>query len=137
MKDQDPLALVKHGYSLFQNNDIESLLKLMSDDIDWNIPTIENVPFSGRRHGNEQVREFFQILAAEQDVIEFSPREFIAQGDRVVCLGHFEWKTKEGSHQYGGDWAHVFEVRDGKIVAFQEYMDTAAAANAFKKGVMA
>lgn len=137
MKDQDSLALVKQAYSLFQNNEIEPLLRLMSDDIEWDFPQVENVPFSGKRRGIEQVREFFRILASEQDVLEFNPREYIAQGEKVVCLGNYKWKTKEGSHEYGSDWAHVFEVRNGKVAAFHEYMDTAAAANAYKKGVLA
>ena len=137
MKDQDQLALVKQAYSLFQKNDIESLLKLMSDDIEWDLPKVENVPFSGRRRGIEQVSEFFRILASEQDILEFNPREYIAQGDKVVCLGNYTWKTKEGSHQYGSEWAHVFEVRNGKVTAFHEYMDTAALASVYKKGVMA
>lgn len=137
MKDQDQLALVKQAYSLFQNNEIESLLKLMSNDIEWDLPKVENVPFSGKRRGIEQVREFFNILASEQDVLEFNPREYLAQGDRVVCLGNYAWKTKESGQQYGSEWAHIFDVRNGKITAFREYMDTAAEAKAYKKRVMA
>ena len=137
MNEQDQIGLVKQVYSYFQSGDIESMLKMMSDDIEWGLPTIENVPFSGPRRGKEPVREFFRMLASEQDVLEFKPKEFIAQGEKVVSLGHYEWKTREGGHQYGSDWAHVFTIRNGKFVAFHEYTDTAAAAKAYKKGVMA
>mgnify|MGYP003297239012 CR=1 FL=1 len=137
MNEQDQLEIVKKAYSNFKSGDIESLLNQMSEDIDWELPKIENVPFSGKRRGKEAVREFFRTLASEQDALEFNPMEFIVQGDKVVTLGNYVWKTREGGHQYGGEWAHVFIVRNGKIASFHEYMDTAAAANAFKKGVMA
>ena len=31
-----------------------------------------------------------------------------------------------------GDFAHVFTVRGGQILAFQEYMDSAAVAKAYR-----
>ena len=133
MNEQSQIELVKQGYDHFKNGDIESLLNLMSDDIQWESPKVDNVPFSGKHQGKQMVREFFQQLASEQDAIEFMPMEFIAQGDKVVCLGRDEWKTKDG-HGFGGDWAHVFTVRDGKVVAVHEYLDTAAAAAAYSRG---
>jgi ketosteroid isomerase-like protein len=137
MNDQEQIELVKKAYSLFKSGDIESLLNLMSEDINWVFPDIENVPFSGKRHGKQAVREFFKTLASEQDVIEFNPIDFFARGDKVVCLGHYEWKTREGGQRYGSDWAHVFTIRDGKVNSFQEYADSAAAAKAFKHRIMA
>jgi ketosteroid isomerase-like protein len=40
--------------------------------------------------------------------------------------------VKKTGREYGGDWAHVFTVRGGRIVGFHEYMDSAQAAAAFK-----
>jgi ketosteroid isomerase-like protein len=127
--------LVRQAYENFKSADIQSLLGLMSDDVEWQLPETENVPFAGKRSGREQVGQFFQILADSQDVLQFEPQEFIAEGEKVVSLGHYLWRAKASGREYGGDWAHVFTIRDGKIVGFQEFMDTAAAAAAYQKAL--
>jgi ketosteroid isomerase-like protein len=91
------------------------------------------VPFSGKRRGQEQMGQFFASLIDTQEVQHFDPREFIAQGDKVVALGHYAWRVKATGREFGGDFAHVFTVRDGKVVRFHEYMDTAAAAAAHQR----
>jgi ketosteroid isomerase-like protein len=78
------------------------------------------------------VTEFFTSLADAQDSESFEPREFVSQGEKVVALGTYNWRVKKTGREYGGDWAHVFTVRDGRIVGFHEYMDSAQAAAAFK-----
>jgi ketosteroid isomerase-like protein len=41
------------------------------------------------------------------------------------------------SREFSSDFCHVFTIRDGKIVDFHEYMDTAAATNAYRKAMSA
>lgn len=125
--------IVKQAYENFRSGNIQALLGQFSDDIQWQLADIENVPFAGQRSGREQVGQFFSLLAEDQDVLQFDPQEFIAEGDRVVALGQYRWRVKSTGREYGGDWAHVFTIRDGKIVGFHEYMDTAAAAAAHQK----
>ena len=133
MNEPEKTKLVQDCYSYFKSGDLQSLTGLMSEDIQWILPKIENAPFSGKRQGIDQVLEFFAILMDGQDVLEFTPEEFIAQGDKVVALGHNQWRAKESGRQFGGDFAHVFTVQDGKIKEFHEYMDTASAASAYQK----
>ncbi|HET6889819.1 MAG TPA: nuclear transport factor 2 family protein [Pyrinomonadaceae bacterium] len=76
-------------YENFKRGDIKALLNLLSDDIEWQLPEIENVPFAGKRRGHEQMGQFFASLVDTQEVQHFDPREFIAQGDKVVALGHY------------------------------------------------
>ncbi len=132
MSEQDNVGVVQQAYQNFKTGDIDALLGQMADDIDWRLPDIENVPFAGRRQGRAGVSQFFSTLAETQDALQFEPREFIAQGDKVVSLGQYTWRIKSSGREYGGDFAHVFTIRDGRIAGFHEYMDTAAAAEAFR-----
>ena len=132
MSDQDNSNVVRKAYENFKAGDTGALLGQMSEDVDWRLPDIEGVPFAGARRGTTQVGEFFSTLADSQDVLAFEPREFVAQGDKVVALGDYKWRVKKNGREYGGDFAHVFTVRDGKVVGFHEYMDTAAASGAFR-----
>ena len=132
MSDQDNSNVIRQAYENFKTGNIGALLGQMSEDVDWRLPDIEGVPFAGARRGSGQVAEFFSTLAGAQDSLAFEPRDFVAQGDKVVALGDYKWRVKKNGREYGGDFAHVFTVRDGKIVGFHEYMDTSAAAGAFK-----
>jgi ketosteroid isomerase-like protein len=130
-------AIVQQAYNNFKTGDIEGLLNLMSDDVSWTLPEMQGVPFAGKRTGRDQVAEFFGTLGLTQDSLRFEPRELIAEGDKVISLGSYDWRVKSNSREFGGDFAHVFTVRDGKIADFHEYMDTAACIAAHQKAMSA
>jgi uncharacterized protein len=108
------------------------LLNLFADDIDWELDQTDNVPFSGARHAKDQVAQFFRQLGENQNPLQFAPREFIAQGDKVIALGHYAWSVKTTDRVYESDWAEVFTIRDGKIAGFREFANTAAGAAAYQ-----
>jgi ketosteroid isomerase-like protein len=54
-------------------------------------------------------------------------------GDKVVALGHYAWRVKSTGREFGGDFAHVFTMYNGKVKRFHEYMDTAAASAAHRR----
>jgi ketosteroid isomerase-like protein len=73
------------------------------------------------------VAAFFSTMSSAQEPVQFEPQEYIAQGDRVVALGHYRWHAKATGREWESDWAHVYTIRDGQVVRFQEYTDTAMA----------
>jgi hypothetical protein len=97
-----------------------------SDDVNWNIPRIENVRVSGARTGKARLAEFFSMLAQDQEALLFEPTRFVAEGDLVVALGRYRWRVRATGREVASDFAHVFTVANGRIVRFQEFMDTAA-----------
>src|SRR5437763_12673609 len=137
MSEQENTKVVQQIYASFKSGDIQSLLALVADDIQWQLPAIENIPFAGKRQGRAQVAQFFASVADSQDVLAFEPREFTAQGDKVVAQGHYRWRVKATGREFGADWAHVFTIRDGKVVGFHEYTDSAAAAAAYQQALSA
>jgi ketosteroid isomerase-like protein len=137
MSEKENIEVVEKAYQNFKSGSIPALLDLLANDVTWQLPEIENVPFGGRREGRDEVGGFFASLADSQESLTFEPREFVAQNDKVIALGRYTWRVKSTGREYGGDWAHVFTVRDGRISGFQEYMDTAAAAAAHQKAAAA
>lgn len=130
--------IVRQAYENFKSGDIQALLDQLTDDIRWQAPKVENVPFAtGQYSGREQVGQFFARLADAQEFKQFEPRDFIAQGDKVVALGRYVWRARVTGREYEGDWAHVFTIRYGKIAGFHEYTDTAALAAAYQKAASA
>lgn len=130
-------AIAKQAYANFKTGNIDALLDQLSDDVTWELPEVEGVALSGTRNGRDSVREFFATVARDQEVIEFEPREFVAQGDKVVSLGHYNWRVKDTGRDFASHFAHVFTIRDGKVTAFREFFDSAAVAAAYRKAMSA
>jgi ketosteroid isomerase-like protein len=112
-----------------------ALAEVMSDDIVWVDPgdPSEN-PNGGTFKGKEAVLGWFGGLGASTDFKRFEPREYIAQNDKVVSLVYVEATARETGRAFAGDEAHVWTFRDGKLARFDIFLDTAAAAAAYRAG---
>jgi len=133
MNEDANVELVRSGYEKFGSGDIPGLLSLLTPDIDWSTPHIENAPFGGRLLGLPEVGNFFSKLGEAEDFAYFEPSEFIAKGDRVVVLGRAKATVKSTGRDYEIDWVHIFTVHEGKITNFAEFFDTAVVDKAFQK----
>ena len=123
---QQNIDLVQQGYAAFGRGDMPTFLSLLDANIEWTTPGMSDLPTAGTRRGPAQVGEFFGVLADLVEFEHFEPQTFFAEGDRVVVLGTARSKVKGGSGQpLIENWCHSFKVRDGKIVEFFEYLDTA------------
>ena len=126
--------LIKEAYAAFQRGDIAAILNSCDDNVEWQgvIGTEGVLPQSGLRRGKAQVGEFFKQVADTTDFKSFEPKEFIAQGDKVVVLGSYAANMKPSGQRYASDWVMVFTVRNGKVTGFREFSDSAQLVRAYK-----
>jgi uncharacterized protein len=117
----------KKGYECFQRGDIPSLIRdLLDDNCVWISPgPNEKLPWAGTFKGKHEIANFFAQVAQNLEFSEFAPREMIEQGETVVVLGTLAGRAKK-TEAVKNEWAHVFKFLQGKVVFFQEYIDTAA-----------
>jgi ketosteroid isomerase-like protein len=121
---QQNISIVQNGYAAFGRGDIPAFLSLLDANVEWKTPGPSDVPTAGTRRGPAQVAEFFGVLTEMVEFEHFEPQTFVADGDRVVVLGTDRIKIKGGSGKSLSEpWCHVFTIRNGKIVAFHEYLD--------------
>jgi ketosteroid isomerase-like protein len=123
--------IVKAAYAAFLRADIPALLALVDENVEWRAVNgaASYVPTSGLRRSKAQVAEFFEQVAKAFNFTTFEPREFVAERDRVVTLGRYAATTPTGRIE--SDFVMVFTVRNGKIVWFQEFSDSAQLNAAF------
>ena len=76
--------------------------------------------------GKHEIANLFAQVGEHLEFSEFAPREMIEQGETVVVLGTLAGRAKKSGKAVKNEWAHVFKFRQGKVVFFQEYIDTAA-----------
>ena len=127
------IGVVQSGYAAFGRGDIPGLISLLDADVEWKTPGPSDLPTAGTRRGHEAVADFFRTLGELVEFEHFEPQTFLADGNRVVVLGIDRFKVRGGSGKSLSEkWCHVFTVNNGKIVAFDEYIDTASLAAELK-----
>ena len=136
MGTTENLQLVKEGYAAFGRGDLPGLLSLLAEDVVWDVPG-EGLPIAGTYRGRDGVASFFEKLRQEADILEFQPREFLADGDRVLVVGWERMKVKATGRGAEIDWVMTFTLRNGKIAAFRQYTDTKAIADAYASATAA
>lgn len=133
MNEQKNIQLVQDTYIAFGRGDIAAILKAMAHDIDWlYVGRTEYVPFAGPRHGHGELVELFTSIGDAINVLDFTPREFIAFNDKMLVLGHESAQVKATNRLFETEWAHLFTIRDGEITVVREFYDTATIAAAFR-----
>jgi ketosteroid isomerase-like protein len=132
MSAEENTQTAKDGYAAFGRGDVPAILELLTDDIEWLNPGPPDViPGAGTHRGKEAVAGFFGTLAQSVDFQTFEPREFIAQGDKVVALIYSEATVRSTGRNVVDHAAHVWTFRDGKLAHFEVIQDTAALVAAY------
>ena len=81
--------------------------------------------------GTMESRISFKSWPRDTEILDFQPREFVADGDRVLVVGWERAKVKATNRTVELDWIMSFTVRNGKVAKFREYTDTKALADAY------
>jgi len=137
MSEQENINLIQQIYGDFKSGNIQGLLAKLDPNISWELPEMANVPFGGKRDGREAVADFFALVGTSQEALRFEPIDFVAQGDRVVSLGTYEWRVLENGRTFTANFAHVFTIQNGAVIDFVEFTDTAQAERAYQKAMTA
>ena len=119
MSDTAPVDVVRDAYAAFGRGDIPAVLELLSDDIRWDVP--EPVPHAAHATGRDEVGQFFGRLA--ELWTDFGIEVDVLTGDAEghgIGIGRARGKLDGTDTGYG--FTHVFTVRDGKVVRFDEYV---------------
>jgi hypothetical protein len=119
---------VKAFFAAIGRGDRKALLALAAEDIEWIIPG-EDWPLAGRRHGHAGLADMLETASRSIET-STEPREFVAQGDRVLVVGSAEGKIKATSKTFEDEWVFAITVKGGRLTHIREYVDTQALARA-------
>jgi ketosteroid isomerase-like protein len=124
MQEAQNTTVVRDAYAAFLRGDAAAVLAVVDDAVIWKatIGANADVPTAGVRRGRAEVARFFQQVAEHITFSRFEPQSYVAQGDRVVALGHYTGRTSAGG-DFDSDFVMIFTLRNGRIVEFQEFLD--------------
>jgi hypothetical protein len=107
-------------------------LDLMADDVKVRSlgAGAPAVPFTSKINSKEQFKGYFEGLLGDWEMINYKTGHFIAEGERVAMLGSTAWRNRKTRREVDTPKADFWTFRDGKVVEFYEFYDTAALAAA-------
>ena len=114
-------AVVEQAYAAFGRGDIASVIDVLDDNVEWSSP--RTLPHGGEFQGKADVGRFFEGLGAAWETLGLTV-ETVGEVTNGVVVGVVR---ADGSRRGGGPAgygaAHRFDVRNGKITRFREYVD--------------
>lgn len=123
----DSVSLLRNLYDAFGRGDIPTVLGAMSPEIRWY--EAESNPYmpSGEAWvGPDAVlNNLFMRLGAEWDGFAVIPKSFHAAGNSVIVEARYTGTYKATGRSMDAQVCHVWDVNDGRITRFQQYVDTA------------
>jgi ketosteroid isomerase-like protein len=125
------VSLVKGIYHALGTGDVPAVVAAMSPAIEWN--EAENFPYAD---GNPYIGAeailggVFARLASEWDGFHVEPEQFLDAGDTVIVTGRYVGAWRGTGTAMNPQAAHFWTVAEGKVVRFQQLVDTLAVARA-------
>ena len=121
MSEQQNVQAVQAMYAAFGNGDIQGILAHLSEEVEWRAYSPYDASLARTYTGHAGVGQFFQELNAAMSMDVFEPKEYVAQGDKVVALGNLQTTMRNTGEATRTDFAMLWTFRDGKAIRFFEY----------------
>lgn len=121
----DAVSVVQQFYQSIAAGDLERVMSLLSSDLEWT--EAERFPYYGGvwRRPQAVVENLLVPLGRDWETFSVTPLEFVGSDDRVVSFGEYRGTYRATGREMSAPFAHRWVVRDGKIIQFNQYTDTA------------
>ncbi len=119
-------AIIDALYKAFSAGDIPAVLGAMDDNIVWNEaesnPYADGNPYIGP---DAVLNGVFARVGAEHDYFTLEDIQLHEMSNnKILATLRYNAKYKETGKLYDVQVAHLWTLNEGKIVAFQQYVDT-------------
>ncbi|WP_405764055.1 nuclear transport factor 2 family protein [Streptomyces sp. NBC_00080] len=119
-----PADIVRRQYLASAAGDLEALRATLSPDVEWT--EMAGFPLAGTYRTPEGVTSgVMGRLALEWDEWIAHDDTYVADGENVVVLARYTAANKTTGKRLAVRVAHHFVVRGGRIVRFEQFVDTA------------
>lgn len=113
-------------YEAFGRGDVPFIIGALDPDVEWweaeNFIYADKNPYVGPQ---AVLLGVFARIANEWEGFTVTPIEVLDAGDSVVGRGYYAGKYRKTGRDVKAQFAHVFSFKNGKVVKFQQYTDTA------------
>ncbi|BDV32265.1 nuclear transport factor 2 family protein [Microbacterium terricola] len=116
--------IIEAHYAGFVEGDFAAVMAPFADDIVWT--EADGFPLAGTYVGPQAVAEnVFAALQRDWDGYALVVDEVLQDGDTVVAVGTYSGTYKATGRDFSARVVHVWRLRDGMAVKFEQVTDTA------------
>ena len=109
----------------------QNLAKYVAEDISWT--EAKGFPYAGTYIGLDNVtKNVFSRLGSEWIDYKFTPEDYVASDDKVVAYGTYTGTYKITGKSFTARVAHVWKLKDSKIISFEQFVDSQPVNDAVK-----
>ena len=120
---EQSVEFVKGIYGAFARGDVPAVLGAFAEDIEWY--EAEGMPYGGLHHGPEAIaQKVFGPITEDIDGFALVIEEFIGSGATVAAVVRYTGTGKATGKALDVPAVHVWDIRDGKVRRFRQFMDT-------------
>ena len=119
------VQIIRSIYGAFEKGDVPTALAHMHQSIEWR--EAENFIYADRNPyiGPQAVLDgVFMRLGSDWESFTVTPEEWLDASDHVVVLGTYTGTYKATGREVRAQFAHVWSLKESKVVRFQQYTDT-------------
>jgi ketosteroid isomerase-like protein len=115
--------VVKAHYDANDRKDLPGMVADIAPDARWT--EMDGFPCAGTYVGPEAIIEnVFKALGGMFDDYKFVLDRLLDAGGQAVGIGDYSGINKKTGKPFTARVVHVWDVKDGKIVAFEQFTDT-------------
>jgi len=119
-----PADVVRRQYLASAHGDLEALRATLADDVEWT--EMAGFPLAGTyRTPTGVTSAVMERLGKDWDGWTAHDDTYIVEGENVVVLARYTGSNKATGKDINVRVAHHFIVRGGRIVRFEQFVDTA------------
>ncbi len=117
--------VVEQAYRLYAAGDLGSVFALMAEDIAWGSCGIPGSDITaGCSTGRAAVDRYFDALRGAWEIEGYEVREILGTEGRFAVHARVKARHKTSGTLLETDKVDLLTIRDGRIAAFTEIMDT-------------
>ena len=126
VSDSNNITVIDNLYQAFAKGDIPSVLGAMDSKVIWNEAESNNLADGNPYIGPESVlKGVFERVIGGHEYFKLADIELHEMSNnKVLVTLRYDGKFKKSGKVYNAQAAHLYTLKDGKIVAFQQYVDT-------------
>jgi len=118
---QEDVRAIRSLYEAFGRKDLPAILAVLHPEVEFYQSTL--LPWGGIYRGQEEAKRFFTTLA-EHVVSRVDIDNMIDAGEHIVAIGHSRGWVKASGQAFEVTVVHVWTMRQGKALRFENYLDT-------------
>ncbi|OHX11580.1 nuclear transport factor 2 family protein [Chromobacterium sphagni] len=131
MTPRSNLDIVRATYEGDSEDNGRNLLAALAPDAEWT--EAAGFPYAGTYVGAQSIVEnVFKRLGGEWDGYRAAVDSYYDAGDNIIAQGFYHGTYRATGKSFSASFAHVYTLKDGKIVKFVQIVDSAKVLEAMR-----